>query len=199
MSPYVVILVAASLGLVAGHPGGHEKCFANLTVTVDECCQIPMLAEKSIIESCRKQLPFKREHGKGAKGHGSHGSCIASCILTAMGGFKNEKLDVAGFKKSVEKVSKANPAFTKLIGQAIDECSASGQVDPAFTREPKSDDKTPSCSVAPKIFINCVYSSLFEKCPSSAWTAKTECTALKDKLKSGCPYFALRKHPKRED
>uniref|UniRef100_A0AAG5DAS0 OBP47-like domain-containing protein n=1 Tax=Anopheles atroparvus TaxID=41427 RepID=A0AAG5DAS0_ANOAO len=205
MSPYVAILVAAFLGVVAGHPGGHGKCSANLTLTVDECCKIPLLANETVVDSCKKQFPFKHEHGKDgegqhAKGHRA-GACLAGCILNALGGFKDDSLDTAGFKKSLGQVFKTSTTeMSQLLRQSIDECAAQVAVDPAFLRNSgQKSDNAPACNIIPMLFMNCLYGRVFEKCPRSEWNNRKECTALKDKLKGGCPYFALRKHPKREN
>uniref|UniRef100_A0A182MAB9 OBP47-like domain-containing protein n=1 Tax=Anopheles culicifacies TaxID=139723 RepID=A0A182MAB9_9DIPT len=186
-----VIVLVVTLEQVSGHLRNDPLgCRNGTKATVDECCAIPVLADKAIIEKCKSEHPFKPP-GKDAKGKESHpGGCIAECILKGMGAMKNDLVDVEGFNKAIQPVVKANPDFAKLIPDAVKVCQERANMDAGFSKGP---DSTASKSAA-KMFVNCVYGQLFEKCPTKAWTKKEECTLLKDKIQKGCPYFALRKH-----
>ncbi|XP_050094117.1 general odorant-binding protein 67-like [Anopheles aquasalis] len=195
MSPYVPFILNVLLGaLVLGHPGGpdhHKKCALNGTVTVEDCCKIPKLATEAMFEKCKEENARKFP-----KGQGRHPPCLANCILTAMGGFANDKLDKEGFKKSVKPLLKDNAVFVPVVEAAVDTCY-SKTTDPsnkpklggAFTDLP--------CSVLPNLFISCVYTEVFTNCPATVKSQQKECAAVNAKLKEGCPYFALRKHDRK--
>ncbi|XP_040157305.1 general odorant-binding protein 67 [Anopheles arabiensis] len=187
-----VIFVVATLELVLAHPGKDVLgCHNGTSITVDECCAIPMLANKTVIEKCKAAHPFKPPQNTDDKGPRGHpGECIAECIMKGMGALKNEKVDGPAFRKAIEPVVKANPAFAKLLDDTVKKCHESINVDSEFTRYVTK----PVCKPDAKAFINCVYGTLFEQCPTNVWTQKDGCTQLKDKIKKGCAYFALRKH-----
>ncbi|XP_049542759.1 general odorant-binding protein 67 [Anopheles darlingi] len=192
MSPYVPLILNVLLGaLVLGHPGGpdhHKKCALNTTVTVEDCCKIPKLATEELFEKCKKE-----GHRKFPEAKSHHMPCVANCILTAMGGFANDKLDKAGFKKAVQPLLKDNAAFVPVLDAAIDTCysnlsfpSDTPMLGGAYTNLP--------CSTVPKMFISCVYTEVFKNCPATVKSQQKECAAVNAKLNEGCPYFALRKH-----
>ncbi|XP_052898034.1 general odorant-binding protein 67 [Anopheles moucheti] len=196
MDRYVVVLLGAMLLVVSVEQTmGHLRhdplgCHNGTQITVDECCAIPALADKSIVEKCKSEHPF-RPPKKNTKEHGPHpGACIAECILKGMSAFKGKQIDAAGFKKAIQPAVKANPNFAKLLEDAVKTCEQRVNVDTEFSVSP---DKA-SCNPVGKLFINCVYGTLFEQCPTGVWQQKDECTLLKDKIKKGCPYFAMRKH-----
>uniref|UniRef100_A0A182P220 OBP47-like domain-containing protein n=1 Tax=Anopheles epiroticus TaxID=199890 RepID=A0A182P220_9DIPT len=150
------------LGTVAAHPGRDVLgCHNGTTATVDECCAIPMLANKSIIGKCKPEKPFKKPSNKDEKGQrANHGACIAECIMKNMGALKNDEINEAGFRKAIEPVVKANPAFAKLIDETVKKCYEGINFDAAFTRSPPGTEQ--SCKPVAKGFINCVYGNLFE-------------------------------------
>ncbi|XP_050075681.1 general odorant-binding protein 67-like [Anopheles maculipalpis] len=184
------ILLLVTTEQVMGHPGNDSLgCHNGTKATVDECCDIPILADKPIMEKCKSEHPFKMpKKGSGEQGH-NPGACIADCIMKGMGALKDRKIEAASFMKAVAPVVKANPAFAKLIEGAVQTCADRANMDSGFTLVKDKNE----CNPDAKHFINCVYGTLFEKCPTNLWTKKDECTLLKDKIKKGCPYFALRK------
>ncbi|XP_035907600.1 general odorant-binding protein 67-like [Anopheles stephensi] len=190
-----VALLVVTVEQTMGHPRNDPLgCHNGTKATVDECCSIPVLADKAIIEKCKSEHPFKVPK-KDSDKHGHHpGSCIAECVMKGMSALKDGEIDTAAFKKAVAPVVKANPAYAKLIDDAIKTCAERANMDTGFTMTRNSKD----CKPEPKHFINCVYGTLFEQCPTNFWTQKDECTALKDKIKKGCPYFALRKRHGRQ-
>uniref|UniRef100_A0A182K056 OBP47-like domain-containing protein n=1 Tax=Anopheles christyi TaxID=43041 RepID=A0A182K056_9DIPT len=161
MVQYICVLGAIFLAVqvVVAHRGKDTLgCHNGTSVTVDECCAIPMLADKSVLEKCKSENPFKPPQ-KDEKGQRAHpGECIAACVLKSMGALKNDQIDQAAFRKAVEPVVKANPAFGKLIDETIKKCHENVTFDSAFTRQPVK----PICEPVAKEFINCVYGTLFQ-------------------------------------
>ncbi|XP_053665371.1 general odorant-binding protein 67-like [Anopheles marshallii] len=183
----LVVTVEQAMGLLRHDPLG---CHNGTKITVDECCAIPALADKTIVEKCKSEHSFKPPK-KDAKERGPHpGACIAECILKGMGAFKDKQIDGAGFRKAIQPVVKANANFAKSIEDAVKACEQRTNMDTDFSVSTDS----ATCSPVGKLFVNCVYGTLFEQCPTSVWQKKDECTLLKDKIKKGCPYFAMRKH-----
>ncbi|XP_035785762.1 general odorant-binding protein 67-like isoform X2 [Anopheles albimanus] len=192
MSPYVPLILNALLGaLVLGHPGGpdhHKKCALNSTVTVKDCCNIPKLATEEVFKKCKAENPRNP-----ANGPGRHVPCLANCILTAVGGFTNGKLDTDGFKKSVKPLLQDNAAFEPVVEAAIDTCFTKSSEPPKKTMYGGGNTDLP-CSAVPMSFVNCVYTEVFKNCPATVKGQQKECAAVNAKLKEGCPYFALYKH-----
>uniref|UniRef100_A0A4Y0BQH9 OBP47-like domain-containing protein n=1 Tax=Anopheles funestus TaxID=62324 RepID=A0A4Y0BQH9_ANOFN len=181
---FLVVTVEQAMGHLRQDPLG---CQNGTKATVDECCPIPVLADKAIMEKCKSEHPFKLPK-KDSKEHGTHpGMCIAECILKGMGALKNGQIDAAGFKKAIEPVVKANPTFAQVIEEAVTTCEQRTNMDTGFSMNPNN-----ACKPDARFFVNCVYGTLFEQCPPTVWTKKDECTQLKDKIKKGCPYFAMR-------
>uniref|UniRef100_A0A182SJT9 OBP47-like domain-containing protein n=1 Tax=Anopheles maculatus TaxID=74869 RepID=A0A182SJT9_9DIPT len=198
--PAVVIACAAAkvfdtMEQVMGHPRNDLLgCHNGTKATVDECCNIPILADKAVIEKCKSEHPFKPPKTTSGERGPHPGACIADCIMKGMSAMKDGVVDAAAFKKAVAPVIKANPTFAKLIEDAVKTCADRANMDSGFTMTKGNND----CKPEAKHFINCVYGTLFEKCPTNLWTKKEECTLLKDKIQKGCPYFALRKRHGRQ-
>uniref|UniRef100_A0A182QT98 OBP47-like domain-containing protein n=1 Tax=Anopheles farauti TaxID=69004 RepID=A0A182QT98_9DIPT len=189
----LVLLVVAREEVSGRRHNDVLGCHNGTTVTVDECCQLPMLADPAVVEKCKAAHPFK-PRGKGKPDGGAQpGACIAECILKEMGALKGANINAVAFKQAVQPTLKKNPSVAKLIDGAIDSCSTLVE-DAAFSRNKNTEaGGKPLCLASPKLFVNCVYSSLFQNCPTDLWTKKDGCTQLKDKIKQGCPYFAMRK------
>ncbi|XP_052861193.1 general odorant-binding protein 67-like [Anopheles cruzii] len=174
-------------------PAPDASCFQpNRAVTVDDCCRMPRSVDPAVMEKCGRLRPAQMPAPGTAR---TEGCCVVQCVLTELGGFANNALNTDAIKRSLTSTLGSDTNLAPLIGATVDTCARQIQSDPAYNVAPvsASPDRA-GCSFVPQGFLNCVYSSLFKNCPKSLWTENSDCQALKQKLDSGCPFFALRGH-----
>ncbi|XP_050096413.1 general odorant-binding protein 67-like [Anopheles aquasalis] len=188
----VLIVGIAIAGMVTSQPPPPDaSCFQpDRTVTVDDCCRMPRSFSQAVMDKCSAQRPTQMPAPGVPR---TEGCCMMQCILTEIGGFANNVLNTDAIKSALAGTLGADATLAPLVGTTVDNCARQIQNDPAYAVAPisASPDRA-GCSFVPQGFMNCLHSTLFKSCPSSLWTESSDCQGLKQKIDSGCPFFALR-------
>ncbi|XP_019541974.2 general odorant-binding protein 67 [Aedes albopictus] len=181
VTPWFIVLSFA-VGFVTTYNSTWDKtCFKIKTnKRADDCCNIPGSFDEALLKQCYDEKKFKENEQEGV-------TCIAECVARELGAYKNNKLVKENVRLVFESTIGGDLNLKPVLEGVFDKCyDRISEID-ALDR-----NKTgAACHFAPAFLLDCVHSGIFEKCPAGVWDGGDGCEELKEKLKRGCPYFAI--------
>ncbi|XP_062549852.1 general odorant-binding protein 67-like isoform X2 [Armigeres subalbatus] len=193
----IIVLIATVIGTIATVSGQQQisqECFTRPNdKNPKECCKLPDIKpphEK--FETCKQKFPKPTgpppTPGNPPQGPPPGFNCMAQCILEQEGVITDGVIS-----KDV-----ATTTLVALVGSSSDwQTAAKTAVDTCYQQVSSLETEKDSlgCSVAAGVFKECLHSTMFTNCPTSSWTASTECDQLKAHVEKGCPLMTLFKGP----
>ncbi|XP_058466810.1 general odorant-binding protein 67-like [Malaya genurostris] len=188
-SDFIVIII--TLIVINGQPPQDSKfCFQGITRKPADCCPLPPLIQKDIVDECREKHPTKFAPGSKR----TEGSCIAECVLRKINAFDagSNTLDKEKIGKAILETAGNDEDFMPMLNKIVDICILSVSQNPIFLTHPNSSvPGRAGCSFVPQALINCIKTEMFTNCPSSRWFDASECGQLKQKLLAGCSFASV--------
>ncbi|XP_058836548.1 general odorant-binding protein 67-like [Topomyia yanbarensis] len=172
-------------------PPDSKSCFEGATRKAPDCCPLPPLIEKNIVDDCReKYIDLKIVPGAKRR----EGSCIAQCVFHDIKAFNasSNTLDKEAVEKVILQTAGSNEDIGSMLSKIISDCHGRVTKNPVFLIQPISTvPGRAGCSFLPQALINCIKTELFTNCPSSLWFGGPECDKLKQKLSVGCSFSSI--------
>ncbi|XP_065075897.1 general odorant-binding protein 67-like [Ochlerotatus camptorhynchus] len=153
-----------------------------------ECCATPnFIPTREEFTTCMQRFP-KPDLPPTPGSSPPVFNCMAQCMLEELGIMTNDVLSKDA----------ATSKLVSLVGSSSDwQTVAKTSVDTCYQKVAAtlSEKNSLGCSVAAGTFFDCLPTTMFTDCPTSAWTPSDECNQLKVHLLNGCPIMTLMKGP----
>lgn len=186
-----LLAVIGLVSLVCGQQQTNQECFTRPNQKhPKECCAIPeIMPPREQLRTCMQKFP--RPEGPPTPGNPPAGfNCVAQCMFEDLGIMTNGVLSQDA----------ATSKLVAIVGSSSDwQTVATNSVNTCYQQVASmvSTKDSLGCSAAAGPFMECIPSTMFTNCPTSAWTSSEECTQLKAHLAKGCPMNTLMGHPHR--
>ncbi|XP_001661696.2 general odorant-binding protein 66 [Aedes aegypti] len=153
-----------------------------------DCCKAPnVIPPKDQFAECMQKYPKPSEPPTPGSMPPNH-NCLAQCM------FEQQGIMADG---AVSKDAAISKTVAVMGGSSEWEATTKNVVEACYQKVSAlgAQKDSQGCSVMAGSFLDCMPSMMFTNCPSSAWTASTECEQMKAHLQKGCPIFTLWKGP----
>ncbi|XP_055611517.1 general odorant-binding protein 67-like [Uranotaenia lowii] len=184
------ILIAFLVSSTVAHTPKLDPSCSQLSTTkrARDCCSIPVIIKKSLIDTCATQIESKGLNSTNPE----YVQCIADCCARELKLYSNNNknstivsLNKAAVKSFMVETVGADPNFAPMLDELFDDCYNQ------LRRVPLNHQRTASCNYRPQFMKNCIERGLFKDCPSASSINGTGCDELNEKLFKGCPFYMI--------